>query len=142
MIYWSNKEPQITRCLLLFPLCPKDQYSYCTNISYFTLCDVTEKKNKYTSPCGPLASVFCHGAGKHIVLHLGIETALLLLFANPNPRHLFPPMSRRKYESPAFFPQLLLCAAPREGASRPWDCLTIQLAPASHCFLLYAEREE
>lgn len=50
MIYWSNKEPQIICRLLLFPPCPKDQYSYCTNIFYLALCNVTEKKNKYTAP--------------------------------------------------------------------------------------------
>lgn len=50
MIYWSNKEPQIIRRLLPFSPCPKDQYSYCTNIFYLTLCNVTEKKNKYTAP--------------------------------------------------------------------------------------------
>lgn len=87
-----------------------------------------------------LAMVLAPGQ-KHIVPHPGIETALLLLFANPNPHHFFSPMSRRKYESPSFCPQHLPCAA-QERAPSPWGCLPIQLAPASRCFLLYTEREE
>lgn len=49
MIYWSNKEPQIIRRLLPFSPRPKDRYSYRANIFYLTLCNVTEKKNKYTA---------------------------------------------------------------------------------------------
>lgn len=94
MIYWSNKEPQIIRRLLPFSPRPKDQYSYRANIFYLALCNVTEKKNKYTAPWRatwlaaphphqqPLHRHHCQAAGAEIqrsTLHQRIHSAALLI---------------------------------------------------------------